>query len=153
MTLQHGSKRNPLLQHMISISARSMFPDPAHPRPADFDPFPAPPRIVGKGGFPALPRPVDFLPSLSPPCPASEKNSFPVHPCCQYTLLCYLGCPECALHNLPFLSPEFKLRELRRNIAPVVPTPPLTSGISEEADKFDVQLPRKRFLLLFQQRN
>ena len=27
-----------LLQHMISISTRSMFPAPAPPRPADFDP-------------------------------------------------------------------------------------------------------------------
>ena len=64
-----------------------------------------------------------------------------------------LSCAKCALHNVLSLSPEFKLRELRRNIAPVVPTPPLTSRISEEADKFDVQLPRKRILLLFQQRN
>ena len=32
-----------------------MFPAPAPPHPADFDPFPAPPRIVGKGGFPAPP--------------------------------------------------------------------------------------------------
>ena len=49
-----------------------------------------------------------------------------------------LSCAKCALHNVQSLSPEFKLRELRRNIAPVVPTPPLTSGISEGADKFDV---------------
>ena len=32
--------RFPLLQHMISISTRSMFPAPAPPRPADLDPFP-----------------------------------------------------------------------------------------------------------------
>ena len=57
---------------------------------------------------------------------------------------CCLSCAKCALHNVQSLSPEFKLRELRRNIAPVVPTPPLTSRISEEADKFDVQLPRKK---------
>ena len=47
-----------------------MFPAPAPPHPADFDPFPAPPRIVGKGGFPAPPRPVDFLKKIaSPPIP------------------------------------------------------------------------------------
>ena len=50
-----------LLQHMISISTRSMFPAPAPPRPADFDPFPAPPRTVGRGGFPAPPRPVKMI--------------------------------------------------------------------------------------------
>ena len=50
-----------LLQHMISISTRSMFPAPAPPRPADFDPFPAPPRTVGKGGFPAPSRPVIMI--------------------------------------------------------------------------------------------
>ena len=39
-----------------------MFPAPAPPPPADFDPFPAPPRIVGKGGFPAPPRRILALP-------------------------------------------------------------------------------------------
>ena len=52
-----------------------MFPAPAPPHPADFDPFPAPPRIVGKGGFPALPCPVDFLPCLSPPRPVKKIAS------------------------------------------------------------------------------
>ena len=51
--------RLPLLQHMISISTRSMFPAPAPPSPADFDPFPAPPRTVGRGRFPAPPCPVE----------------------------------------------------------------------------------------------
>ena len=62
---------------MISISSRSIFPAPAPPCPADFDPFPAPTRTVGKGGFPAPARPIDFWPSPSLP---REKNSFPVHP-------------------------------------------------------------------------
>ena len=56
-----------------------MFPAPAPPRPADFDPFPALPRTVGKGGFPApphrflafhfpaLPRPVKKIASPSIP--------------------------------------------------------------------------------------
>ena len=48
------------------------------PSPADFDPFPALPRIVGKGGFPA--PPCRFL-TLPLPAPPREKNSFPVHPC------------------------------------------------------------------------
>ena len=29
-----------------------MFPAPAPPGPADLDPFPAPPRTVGRGGVP-----------------------------------------------------------------------------------------------------
>ena len=52
-----------------------MFPAPAPPHLADFDPFPAPPRIVGKGGFPAPPRPVDFLPCLSPTRPVKKIAS------------------------------------------------------------------------------
>ena len=43
--------RFPLLQHMISISTRSMFPS----QPADFDPFPAPPRPVKKIASPSIP--------------------------------------------------------------------------------------------------
>ena len=31
----------------------TQFPALAPPSPADFDPFPAPPRAVEKGGFPA----------------------------------------------------------------------------------------------------
>ena len=85
--------RFPLLQHMISISTRSMFPVPAPPSPADFDPFPAPPRTVGReegGGAPrpalwgaGAPRPAPphrFL-ALPLPAPPREKNSFPDHPC------------------------------------------------------------------------
>ena len=49
--------RFPLLQHIISISTHNMFPASAPPSSADFDPFPALPRTVGKGGFPAPPRP------------------------------------------------------------------------------------------------
>ena len=63
------SKSNSLdaMQIEISFAAANDFNQYTQyvPRPADFDPFPAPPRIVGKGGFPAPPH---------------EKNSFPVHP-------------------------------------------------------------------------
>ena len=64
-----------LLQHMISISTRSMFPAPAPPSPADFDPFPAPPRTVGKGGIPSPVSPIDFWPSPSPPRPVKKIAS------------------------------------------------------------------------------
>ena len=40
-----------------SADTRSMFTAPATPRPVDFDPFPAPPRTVGRGGG-SPPRPV-----------------------------------------------------------------------------------------------
>ena len=47
------------MQIKISFAAAYDFnqlihpaPAPAPPHPADFDPFPAPPRIVGKGGVP-----------------------------------------------------------------------------------------------------
>ena len=55
-----------LLQHMISISTRSMFPALAPPSPADYDPFPAPPRTLGGewGGWGGVTRP-----SPPRPCP------------------------------------------------------------------------------------
>ena len=40
---------------MISISTCSMFPALAPPSPADFDPFPAPPRPVKKIASPSIP--------------------------------------------------------------------------------------------------
>ena len=75
--------RFPLLQYMISISTRSMFPAPAPPRPPDFDPFPA--LCCGEGGvprpaparrffalpLPAQPRPVKKI--ASPPIPDMDK--------------------------------------------------------------------------------
>ena len=69
-----------LLQHMISISTRSMFPAPAPPRPADFDPFPAPPRTVGRGGVPrpAPPRRFLALPLPAPPRPVKKIASPPI---------------------------------------------------------------------------
>ena len=67
--------RFPLLQHMISISTRSMFPAP--PSHADFDPFPAQPCIVGSGG--GVPRrpPHRFfaLPLPALPCPVKKIAS------------------------------------------------------------------------------
>ena len=68
-----------LLQHKISISTRSMFPAPAPPCPADFEPFPAQPRTVGRGVVPRPAVPHRFL-ALPLPAPPREKNSFPVHP-------------------------------------------------------------------------
>ena len=62
-----------------SADTNSMFPAPAPPRPADFDPFPAPPRTVGKGGVPRPGPPHRFL-AKPFPAPPREKNSFPVHP-------------------------------------------------------------------------
>ena len=70
--------RFPLLQHIISISTRSMFPAPAPPSPADFDPFPAPPCTVGKGG---VPPPQIFGQAPPRPAPPREKISFPAHLC------------------------------------------------------------------------
>ena len=63
-----------LLQHMISISTHSMFPAPAPPRPADFDPFPAPTRTVGKGGG-SPPRRFLALPLPAPPRPVKKIAS------------------------------------------------------------------------------
>ena len=101
--------RFPLLQHMISISTRSMFPVPAPPSPADFDPFPVPPRTVRKGGFPAPHRPIDFWPCPSPlprqslqeyfcgiPLSYLVKLLFCVLPCSHYchSLLYTEGCQQ-----------------------------------------------------------
>ena len=54
-----------------------MFPATAPPHPADFDPFPAPPRTVRRGGFPAPPRPIDFWPCPAPPREKKPSLSIP----------------------------------------------------------------------------